>query len=54
MTVNHSITKLGLNEDFALQLARGQIYNHSSINKFGRNTAIANGATEDIWDGTGA
>jgi hypothetical protein len=52
MSVNHSITKLGLNEDFALQLARGEIYNHSTINKFGRNTAVASGATETVWDGS--
>ena len=51
MSVNHSITKLGLNEDFALQLSRGEIYNHSTINKFGRNTAVASGSKEEIWDG---
>lgn len=47
-----SISKYGLAEDFALQLARGQIYNHSSVNKFGRNQAVASGATETIWDGS--
>jgi hypothetical protein len=52
MTVNHSITKLGLDEDFALQLARGHIYNHSTVNKFGRNRTIASGATETIWNGS--
>lgn len=54
MTVNPSITKHGLHEDFALQLARGHIYNHSHVNKFGRNTTIASGATEEIWDGSSA
>jgi len=52
MSNNHSITKLGINEDFALQLARGEICNHSSINKFGRNTTVASGATETVWDGS--
>jgi len=52
MAINPSITQGGLNEDFALQLARGQIYNHSSINKFGRNATVASGATETIWDGS--
>lgn len=54
MAINHSITQFGRNEDFALQLARGQINNHSHVNKFGRNTAVASGATEEIWDGSAA
>lgn len=54
MTVNHSITKLGRNEDFSLQLARGEIYNHSHVNKFGRNAAVAIGIEEEIWDGSAA
>jgi hypothetical protein len=52
MAVNHSITQSGKTEDFTLQLARGQINNHTHINKFGRNTAVASGATEEIWDGS--
>ena len=52
MTINDSITRLGQNEDFKLQLARGQIYNHSTVNKFGRNRTVASGATETIWNGS--
>ena len=52
MAVNHSITQSGKTEDFALQLARGQINNHTHINKFGRNPTVASGATEEIWDGS--
>jgi hypothetical protein len=51
---NHSITKLGINEDFALQLARGEIEGHSVVNKFGQNSAIADGTTEEVWDGSAA
>lgn len=54
MASNHSITKLGINEDFALQLARGEIEGHFVVNKFGQNTAIADGTTEEIWDGSAA
>ena len=54
MTANHSTTRMGLNEDFALQLVRGNIYKHSTINKFGRNTSVAAAGTEEIWDGSAA
>ena len=52
-TVNPSITQAGMDEDFALQLARGQIYNHSSINKFGGSPEVAADTKEDVWDGAG-
>lgn len=52
MSVNHSITKDGLDENFNLQLARGQIYNHRHIFKYGYNAAV--GATaENIWLNSG-
>lgn len=38
--------------DPMLEIARGNIPNVSHINKFGRNSAIALGTTEDIWDGS--
>ena len=48
MAVNHSITQAGTTEDFALQVARGQVYNHRHIFKYGYNGAC--GATsETIW-----
>jgi hypothetical protein len=37
-----------------LAIARGDFPGVTHINKFGRNTAIASGATEDIWDGNTA
>jgi hypothetical protein len=37
---------------FFLESARGRIEGFSSISKFGRNSDIAAGATEDIWDGS--
>lgn len=48
MTINDSITRLGQDENFELQLARGQIYNHRHVFKYGYNGAC--GATsETIW-----
>jgi hypothetical protein len=39
--------------DPTLELVRGDITGHSSINKFGQNPEVASGATEDVWDGGG-
>ena len=53
MAVNPSIGKYGLDENFNLQLARGQIHNHRHIFKYGYNGAV--GATaEHIWFQGGA
>ena len=52
MSTNDSITKLGLDEDFDLQLSRGEIYNHTCVNKFGRNQDVTAAATEEVWDGS--
>ena len=46
--LNHSITESGLDENFNLQLARGQIYNHSHVFKYGFNAAVGTTA-ETIW-----
>ena len=35
-----------------LSISKGEIAGHSSVNKFGRNSAIASTATEVIWDGS--
>jgi hypothetical protein len=48
---NPSATDTGKTEEFHLQLARGHVSNHSTVHKFGWNTAI--GITEEtIWDGS--
>ena len=38
--------------DDAFLIAHGVYSRLSTINKFGRNTAVASGATEEIWDGS--
>ena len=48
---NPSQTDSGKTEDFNLQLARGQISNHSHVNKFGWNTGVGT-SFETIWDGS--
>ena len=48
---NPSATDSGKTEEFHLQLSRGHISNHSTVHKFGWNTAIGV-AEETIWDGS--
>jgi hypothetical protein len=43
-----SQTQYGKNEDFTLQIARGQIQGHKSLFKFGNNSDI-NGSLETVW-----
>ena len=38
--------------DRALAIAAGRISGHSAVNKFGANSAVASGTTEDVWDGS--
>jgi hypothetical protein len=40
--------------DCGLEITKGALLGHSSINKFGRNSAVASGGTEEIWDGSAA
>lgn len=40
--------------DNMLDIPRGAYQQVSSVNKFGRNSAIASGAQEEIWDGSAA
>jgi len=40
--------------DFYLEVAKGNVAGHSSINKFGTNTNIADGVEEPVWSGSGA
>ena len=38
--------------DPSLEISRGLVTGHSHVNKFGRNTAVVSGGTEEIWDGS--
>jgi len=40
--------------DYALEVSRGNVNGVTHVNKFGRNTAVASGGKEIIWDGSGA
>jgi len=40
--------------DFYLEVAKGNVAGHSSINKFGSNIDIADGTEEPVWSGSGA
>lgn len=48
MAVNPSRTKYGTDGNFNLQLARGQVYNHSHVFKYGFNAAVGT-TPETIW-----
>lgn len=48
MSIISSITRQGAFEPFELQVARGQVYEHKSLFKFGNNADI-NGSLETIW-----
>ena len=39
--------------DLMLEIAKGNVTGHSSINKFGENNDVAGDTYEDIWDGGG-
>ena len=41
-------------KDHDLYPASGADSNYTSVNKFGRNTAVASNGTEEIWDGSAA
>jgi hypothetical protein len=48
MAVAPSVTKYGRHGDFGLQLARGQVYNHQHVFKYGFNAAVGTG-DDTIW-----
>lgn len=48
---SEEITEVTL-KDFMLEVAKGNVTGHSTVNKFGRNAAIAANSTEEIWDGS--
>ena len=39
------------NENINVEIPKGDVVGHSAVNKFGANSDIAAGATEEIWDG---
>lgn len=46
-----SVTRGGAYEPFDLQVARGQIYGHTSVYIFGFSTAIGSTALGPVWEG---
>jgi len=42
----------GFTREATLEISRGAISTQSHVNKFGQNTAVAGGSTEEIWDGS--
>lgn len=52
MAIASSITRIGRNEPFDLQIARDQIPYHKHLFKFGFNPDI-NGSEETVWDAGG-
>jgi hypothetical protein len=47
----YSITQSGLYEPFELQVSRGQILGHSSLNLFGNTTVLGSTAFGPLWEG---
>jgi len=46
--------KENMSKDYALEVSLGNVNGVSHINKFGRNTDVASGEKEQIWDGSAA
>ena len=44
--------KANILKNYALEVSQGNINGVSWVNKFGRNTGVASGGTEEIWDGS--
>jgi len=44
----------GIVSNYALDVSRGRHASTTWVNKFGRNTAVASGVEEEIWDGSAA
>ena len=40
-----------VSRDFMLDVASGRLNGHSSVNKFGASASIADGTSEEVWDG---
>ncbi len=50
MSLNVFPQPLAVTTNPILEIARGNVSGQTTINKFGRNIAVASGATADIWD----
>jgi hypothetical protein len=46
--------KENMSKDFMLEVAAGNVNGHSSVNKFGASSSVADGVAEEIWDGAAA
>ena len=49
--VNQSITRIGRNEPFELQVSRGQITGHIPVTLFGFSTNVGSTALGPLWEG---
>ena len=49
--VNQSITRIGRNEPFDLQVGRGMISGHQPVQIFGYSTAVGSTALGPLWEG---
>lgn len=49
--VNQSITRIGRNEPFDLQVGRGQITGHQPVQIFGYSTLVGSTALGPLWEG---
>lgn len=48
------VHNLAIPPDFQLEVCKGNLANHSSVNKFGRSTDVDSATDTDIWDGANA
>lgn len=49
-----SVTRFGLTEPFDLQVARGQVVGHSTVNIYGANAALVGTTYSTLWSGGAA
>ena len=45
-----SVTRLGAYEPFDLQVARGQVYGHSTVNIYGANGSFTGNTYYPVWE----
>ncbi len=50
----NALIKGGGTVDYMLEIAKGNVTGTLGINKFGRNTSVTDGNTEEVWDGSAA
>ena len=49
-----SVTRLGAYEPFDLQVARGQVYGHSTVNIYGANGSFTGNTYYPVWENVAA